>query len=326
MRWVSDANGMMKLHRQERRRMPTTPSIEVAQNREGSLRMLAAQARLYADVKQDQGRRLLMMTLLGVAVSALTLANTEDDPVGFVGGGVLLFVNSALMYRERRRTDLAITIQETFDCSVFGLEWNDVLVRQRPPGQQIAQAASRYSGSRIHDWYPKTGKVRRPLDILICQQSNVGWGAPVHRAWAWTVVVTATVVSAIVAVVWWAADLSVWGGFDALVAPFLPLAWEAFEMVRHNFESAREKEETQGKILDDWAGVLAGRKVMDEDRCRAYQDEIFGIRRRNARVPDWFDKRLRARNERAMRTTAEDMITEAERAGFAQGDEHDADR
>lgn len=296
--------------------MLTTPPIEVAQNREDSLRMLAAQARLYSDVKRDQARRLLAMAVLGLAISALSLATVDDDPVGSIGGLLLLFVNGLLMYRERRRADLAVAIQEAFDCSVFGLEWNDILVRQRPPGQQIAHAARRYSGGRTQDWYPKMGRIRRPLDIMICQQSNVGWGAPVHRAWAWTVLGAAAVAGAVIGAIWGFAGLSLGLGFDALVVPFLPLAWEVFETVRQNFESAREKEETQGRILDDWADMLAGKRPANDGRCRAFQDQIVCIRRRNAQVPDWFDKKLRPRNERAMRTTAEDMVAEAARAGL----------
>lgn len=301
--------------------MVTTPPIEDAQNREDSLRMLAAQAQLYADVKRDQTRRLSAMALLGLAISVLSLASLDDDPVGSIGGFLLLFINGVLMYRERRRADLAVTIQEAFDCSVFGLEWNDILVRNRPAGQMIAEAARRYAGGRTRDWYPKIGRIQRPLDIMICQQSNVGWGAPVHRAWAWTVVGATAAASVIIGAIWWGFGLPVGQGFDALVVPFLPLAWEAFETVRHNFESAREKEETQGRILDDWADVLDGKKTVEDGRCRAFQDEIVGIRRRNAHVPDWFDKKLRARNERAMRTTADDMVAEAARAGLGGGDE-----
>ena len=88
-------------------------------------------------------------------------------------------------------------------------------------------------------------------------------------------------------------------------------------MARQNFESAREKEETQSLILDDWQKALAGSVVLTETRCRRFQDCIAGIRKRNAQVPDWFDKKLRVRNERAMRTTASDMISQAQRAGHA---------
>lgn len=297
--------------------MLTDPPIHVAQNRKDSVRMVAAQARLYADVKRAQWLRLGSVAVLSVLISAVALAQDDRGAIGSVGGVVLLFVNGLLMYRERRRVGLAVAVQESFDCSVFCLDWNDVTVRQHPSGQQIAQAAERYTGSRARDWYPNTGSLQRPLDIAVCQQSNVGWGAPVHRAWAWAVVGLSAVVAVAIALGWWSAGLGAWRGFDALVVPFLPLAWEAFEMARQNFESAVEKEETQSLILDDWDHAIAGTGALTDSRCRRFQDKIASIRKRNAQVPDWFDKRLRDRNERAMRTTADDMINQAQRAGLA---------
>ena len=298
--------------------MLTNPSIAVAQNRDDSLRMLAAQARLYSDVKRDSSIRLVGVAVVAVALATASLVQNDDaKAIGAIGGVILLFGDGLLMYRERRRTGLAVSIQETFDCSVFGLTWNDLAVRSRPSGQQVAKAAARYAGTRTRDWYPDTGTVQRPLDIAICQQSNVGWGAPVHRAWAWCAMFLATFVSAVLIGVWEMSGVSAWRGVDALIVPFVPLAWEAFENVRHNFESAREKEETQSLILTDWAGALSGITSLSESRCRGYQDEIVRIRRRNALVPDWFDKCLRGRNEQAMRTTASDMIAEAERVGRA---------
>lgn len=297
--------------------MLTDPPIHVAQNRDDSVRRVAAQARLYADVKQAQWSRLGAVTAVGVIVAVVSLAAGDDGLVGSIGGVVLLFANGLLMYRERRRVGLAVSVQESFDCSVFNLAWNDAAVRQRPSGQQIAQAAERYTGSRARDWYPNTGTLQRPLDIAVCQQSNVGWGAPVHRAWAWTVIGASVLIAAAVATGWWVAGLGPGRGFGALVAPFLPLLWEAFEMGRQNFESAAEKEDTQSLILDDWNSAMSGGSGLTESRCRTYQDAIADIRKRNAQVPDRFDKRLRGRNERAMRTTADDMIAQAQRAGLA---------
>ncbi|WP_408068683.1 S-4TM family putative pore-forming effector [Williamsia herbipolensis] len=295
----------------------TSPPIRVAQARNDAVRMVGAQARLYADVKTAQWLRLALVVSVGLAISIACLVTGSEGSVGWVSGVLLLFLNAAFMYRERRRVALAVSIQEAFDCQVFGLEWNDTAVRDRPPGQEIAKAAARYTGSRDQNWYPNTGSVRRPLDVAICQQSNVGWGAPVHRAWAWSLVCASFILGVAIVATWLVSGLGFSAGAGAFVAPFLPLAWELTEIIRQNFESAAEKETTQRVILDDWANAVAGAVPLQESRCRRYQDAIAGIRKRNAQVPDWFDNRLRSRNERAMRTTAQDMVSEASRAGLA---------
>ena len=297
--------------------MHTSPPISVAQSRDDAVRMVAAQARLYADVKTAQWLRLAGVVALGVTVCGVSLVAGGEGALGWVGGGLLLFTTVLLAYHERNRVETAVSVQETFDCEVFGLDWNDVVVRRRPTGQEIAKAAALYKGSRHRNWYPDTGTVQRPLDIAICQQSNVGWGAPVHRAWAWTVLGVSTLVAASLVVAWWVAGLSAGEGAGAFIAPFLPLTREGFEVVRQHFVSASEKEDTQRLILDDWYNAIAGNGTLTVARCRAFQDAIACMRKRNAQVPDWFDGRLQSRNERAMRTTATDMIAEAQRAGLA---------
>ena len=294
----------------------TSPPIAQAQNRSDSLRRIAAQARAYTEVKQALWLRLGVVTLLALAVSVAAVASRDQGLIGSAGGFVLLFVNAVLAHRQRRRAEFAASVQEAFDCDVFKLRWNDALLLPRPSGQEVALAAARYTGNRNRDWYPDTGTVRRPLDILICQQSNVGWGAPVHRAWAWVITVASATVVIAIAVVWIATELPAGRGFGILVAPFLPLAWEAFEMARDNFESAQEKEQTQALILSEWDAAMHTGELPNVDRCRAFQDAIAAVRRRNAQVPDWFDGRLRDRNEKAMRTSADEMIQQATRAGL----------
>lgn len=297
--------------------MYTNPPISVGQASDDAVRMVGAQARLYTDVKRAQWLRLAAMAVVGLVVCVASLATGSAGSFGWLSGVLLLFVNAALMYRERRRVALAVSVQEAFDCKVFRLEWNDTVVRRRPTGQEIAKAAERYTGSRDRGWYTVSGTVQRPLDIAICQQSNVGWGAPVHRAWAWTVVGTSLLVFVLLTSAWLLSGMGVAAGAGAFLAPFLPLAWEAGEMVRQHFESAREKEDTQRLILDDWAKAIAGTSPLTDSRCRRYQDAIAGTRTRNAQVPDWFDNKLQSRNERAMRTTSADMTADAHRAGLA---------
>lgn len=254
---------------------------------------------------------------IGVLAATASLSN-QGKSIGVIAGLLLLFVNGALMYRERRRGGLAVSVQEDFDCMVFQLPWNDVLLRRRPTGQEIAAAADHYDGDRTRDWYPSTAGLPRPLDVIVCQQSNVGWGAPVHRAWGWTMVGSILALAAVQAAGWAVAGLSLADGLDGLIAPFLATYWEISEIGRRNFESARAKEGCQDQLLNDWSSAMSGDPI-SEERCRRYQDAVTHIRQQNAQVPDCFDRRLRSRNEKAMRATAVDMIEQARRAGLLEG-------
>lgn len=294
----------------------TIPAISDAQNTQQRQRLIAAQARLYSDVKRDSALRFVVLTLIAASLSWVSISQASTTAIGTVGGLTVLVIQALVTWRERRKVSLASAIQEQFDTEVYQLPWNEVAVRHRPSGQDISRAALRYKGDRTRDWYPDTGRVVRPLDILICQQSNVGWGIPVHRIWSWTLVGATAAGVLVLGLVWQAASLSPSRGLDAVVVPFLPVLWEVFEHVRTNLASARDKDEVQQLMLADWNVATAGGPLPTVERCRLFQDQIVGIRRTNAHVPDRFDRILRARNERAMRTTSLDMVEAANRAGL----------
>ena len=294
----------------------TSPPIAVAQNTDDAVRKVEAQARLYSDAKSLAALRLAFVLVFAVASSAASLASaaTARDVIG-IGGGMAVLVAAVFGAGvEKRKRNLAVAVQESFDVQVFQLPWNE-LEFQRPSSTLIADAAARYTGERQGDWYPDTHGTHRPFDVLICQSSNLGWGAATHRAWAW--LLTAATAAA-VAVVAAAAALSPLSLRDTLVAigvPALAPLREALDHIRSNFELAREKEDAQAQISAAWDGGLSGARVQTEEFLRHVQNKMITLRQRQQYVPDWLDERLRARNEHAMRTSAADLVEQARRAG-----------
>lgn len=294
----------------------TTPPIAVAQNTDDAVRKVEAQARLYSDAKSLGAYRLALVLIFAVASSAASLASaaTARDVIG-IGGGMALLVASVYGAGvEKRKRNLAVAVQESFDVQVFQLPWNE-LELQRPSSTLIADAAARYTGKRQRDWYPDTQGTHRPFDVLICQSSNLGWGAATHRSWAW-LLTAATAIS--VAVVAAGAALSPLSLRDALVAigvPALAPLREALDHIRSNFEISREKEDAQAQLGAAWDSGLSGARVPTEPFLRQVQNKMIALRQRQQYVPDWLDERLRTRNEHAMRTSAADLVEQARRAG-----------
>jgi hypothetical protein len=295
----------------------TEPPISVAQNTSGSQRLLAAQAVLYGRAKAARNLRISVTVLASVALGiAAALSDDADVPVGVVGGVLVLLVSQYVAYRQGATTALAVSIQEKFDTDVYQLAWNSAAVRSVPTNQVVAARAAQYSGDRTENWYPDTKTVERPLDIVICQQSNLGWGAATHSKWGAVVTGASLVLIVALALLWWIFDLSAGSGLNILVLPALPVLIEAIDELRRHFESARLKDEMQQKVLEVWREGLTAEGV-PVLRCREIQNEIVHIRQSNAQVPDWFDRRLRGKSESAMRIGAEDMMEEAKRQGRA---------
>jgi hypothetical protein len=295
----------------------TQPRIFEAQNTPDARLLVAAQARIYSDVKIFGGVRLAVV--IGLAVAAAVVAirfPAHRTPVGVGGGITLLFVSFVTGNMEKRLRLIAAATQEEFDTRVFRLDWNGVLV-DRPPAARIAKSAHRYRGGRDENWYDDTGGTHRPYDVLICQAVNLGWGASMHRLWAWVLSLAAVLAAGAVVAAAHLGGLGWHGLLTAVLVPALTPIKEVVEQVRANLENARSKEATERKISELWASGMSGRAVPTDSQLRALQDKILQFRQTNAFVPDWLDRIFHRQNETAMRISVESRVAEARRNGHA---------
>ncbi|MEU4385839.1 S-4TM family putative pore-forming effector [Promicromonospora sp. NPDC023805] len=289
----------------------THRTIQTAQNTVRAQRFLAAQSRLYTDAKHLHDARVLTVVALAIATVIVALANPDARTiVGTVGGAVTFFWSVLGSSREKRCRKQAVSIQEEFDTHVFGIPWNS-MAAEHPSPTVIAETATRYRGKRTKDWYPDTGPVARPLDILICQRSNLGWGAPVHQLYAAIIaslLVALTLAAIALAVI---CKLTATDALTMLLVPLLGPARELIEMIRNNRESAEAKSKAESKVNGLWERALQHGGQLTIDDCRAVQDQILTIRLTNAHVPDWLDNLRRDRNENLMQQSAVHLIEEA---------------
>ncbi|WP_457188067.1 S-4TM family putative pore-forming effector [Nocardioides sp. P5_E3] len=293
----------------------TPRTVASVQNTERAQRLLAAQSRLYTDAKQLHDARVLTVVALAVITVAVALAIPEARVVGGALGGTATFLWSVLGGgSEKRRRKQAAFMQEEFDTYVFDMPWN-AIAAEHPSPTLVADAADRYRGNRTRDWYPDTGTVARPLDVLICQRSNLGWGASIHRFYASILIgVLVALVLAGVAVAL-LGSLTVADALIALVLPLLGPARELIEMIRNNRESSETKAKVETRVHGLWERALQRHGEITITDCRAVQDQILNIRQTNAHVPDWLDNLRRNRSEILMQQSAEHLIEEAERCG-----------
>jgi hypothetical protein len=295
---------------------PTDPPIFEAQNTPGAHRRVAAQARLYSDAKTLYYARVGVIAVLAVAssVAALVTDDATRTALGAGGGIFLLLLSVAGGDVEKRRRLRAAAAQEEFDTAVFRIPWNSIAT-ERPSPITIARAAERYRGGREQDWYPDTRGTHRPYDVLICQSSNLGWGAMTHRIWAWTLLAFLASLLVLLVMIARAAGLAASDIVSTLCLPALAPVKELIEQVTSHFATARDKEATEERLSDAWAGGMNGETIPTEQLLRSVQDRILSLRQRNHYVPDWLDRLLRDRSETAMETTAADRVAEAARNG-----------
>ncbi|TWF81860.1 hypothetical protein FHX44_117805 [Pseudonocardia hierapolitana] len=285
--------------------------IAVAQNSEYSTRLLAAQARLYTDAKNVHDVRVTIVLILStVTIIAALMLPAIRPLIGATGGIAALLWSAVASDRERRRRREAAFVQEEFDTHVFNLPWND-LAADHPSPTLIAEAAARYRGNRTQDWYPDTKNVVRPLDVLICQRSNLGWGSSMHRYYAACLTGALLLLVVGAAAVSLVFHMSVVDMLTAVLVPLLAPLRELIEMIKANRDSGETKAKLEAKVLSLWSQGMRGPNLPTVSDCRAVQDRILGIRQSNAHVPDWLDSLRRNRTESIMQQSAAHLISEA---------------
>jgi hypothetical protein len=295
---------------------PTQPRIFDAQNTVDTQRLVAAQSRMYSDAKIVSAVRLAVV--LGLAVAAGVVAINFPalrTTVGGWGGAGLLALSFAVGSLEKRLRIMAASTQEAFDTTIFQLDWNTVAA-DRPSPSRIAKAASRYDGGREANWYDDTKGTYRPFDVLACQSTNLGWGASMHRLWAYVLCGGGIIAAAVILTICRLTGLAWDEIFTAVFIPSLAPIRELFEQIRANLANAKAKEGVEKKISDLWAEGMAGRITPTDAQLRAIQDKILSFRQDNAFVPDWLDKIFYRRNEAAMRVSVEARVNEAKSHGL----------
>jgi hypothetical protein len=296
---------------------PTEPRIFEAQNTTDARRLVAAQARMYSDAKMAFGLRMVAVFALAIATSVVALSFPALRTAMGGGGGVFILALSLVVGGlEKRVRFRAAAVQEQFDTQVFQLPWNALYV-DRPPQHMMTRAAQRYRGGRDKDWYSDTQGVHRPFDVLVCQSTNFGWGARMHRLWMWPLAATTLVLCIAIVIIWHILALSGPEGFAALIAPSLGPLKELAEQIRENWNAAATKENAERKLAELWDMGMDGRHNPTIAELRSIQDRAVTIRQGNPYIPDWFDRLFHGSNQAAMSTSTIDRITQAKRHGHA---------
>jgi SMODS-associating 4TM effector domain len=296
---------------------PTHPPISEAQNSARSLRLLAAQRGLYADAKAIHNARLFCVVIAGVmGVTFALYFPPARSMIGFCSAAVLLFIGISGSAREKRKSKEAASVQEEFDTGIFQIPWNPVLA-DRPTSALVAEAAHRHKGGGLEDWYSATNSLVRPLDILVCQRSNLAWGVSAHRRWAAAAMSAIALWIAGIFLVCYLLNLSFTDSIFAVAAPLLPTFREYIEMWKSNMDSLRSKEKVESKISELWEAALKGPTLPSVEECRGVQDRIFGVRQTNAIIPDWFYNAFREKSEIVMQVSVADYVEQARSKGLA---------
>jgi SMODS-associating 4TM effector domain len=290
---------------------PSMKAVGLAQNQEGNVRRQAAARRYYADAK--------LLHFLGTTISALLALAVPLVfwlwPGGGVGLGALagawIFISRLVLVplRDRRQLQGALA-QEMFDRDVLALGWSpalgDPLANEDILG--TAARAEKKTGSTgraawsTGDWYPTGSDATWPMSVLICQRANAVWARRQHGGYGWVLAGLAASWGIVGIVIGLVGSATLATYLTTIALPSLPALLDASEEARAHFRASAARQRLESAINQE-----VGQASTDASRLRAFQDQIFHLRRAAPLVPDWFYRLRRSRLDADMRGAAEEM-------------------
>lgn len=298
---------------------PVNCDIPEKQNRERSLKHIAAWTHLYGHAKVVAGWQFVLSVPCALAMSLVALrwpeAKVVTTPLSLLFGWIDVL---GLERIQSERKKVAAKMQEEFDCELFGLPWNEIRCTTLPETEFLNEAAEKFgrknTTAKHRDWYPKeVGRLPLPLARLICQRAAVWWDMSQRRKYAgWLVVIVAVLVVGVVAVSF-TADQRV---RDMVLSVYVPIApavvWAVRECIRQR-DAVSALEKLKGRIESIFDEAISGKRSLGElnQLSRNIQDMIFDGRSRNPLFFDFLYNRLRPDHELRMNEKAKEMADAA---------------
>lgn len=292
-------------------------SIFERQNHEHNLELLVAQRHLYDKAKQNTSIRFITAIITAMVFPALKIMNfweTQGIEIGMwisLASGILsLFIISFLKRRSKEDVETAAKIQEEFDTNVFGLDWNDELLKGEANPEAVSRANRDFKGDRtkLKDWYSSTPGVKEEFAILLSQRSNLTWDAAQRKYYANALYVVMIVLLLITLVAGCAKGISLFEYVAYVLAPLLSLfklGIDARDSHKKIYEAQERKESEIASIIKDYR---TDPEAITKTILRTIQNSIYTNRKEQALVPNFIYKNRRDDAQDEMKDAIDTII------------------
>lgn len=298
------------------RGVPGTP-IHKRQLDDDLIRLQRAAAASHQRGQSVEALRTSVAILFAAAGVAVTLTGHGRTALSITGFAWFL-VSAFLLKRAAGATARqGALLQEMFDTGLFCLPWRCTVAGDPVPEPDVSRLARRLRpGSakdrRITDgWYDSTEGVHHPYDVLVAQEQNLGWDARLRRRYALLILAAVIAWSCLGIVAGLAiAHVTLVSTLLSFFVPSLAAYQVAVEICTGQQKIAGERERLLRAVTTELKNAQAG-PVSDpewhrvRDVARDIQDGILRTRLDAIRVPEWFYRRYRNRDELDFADTAE---------------------
>ena len=271
--------------------------IQQRQNEVKFIDYLKAQRVAYSQCKTYQ---VLDSVAIIMAISLPLIAIFNQELVNIFGAiGVLwtIFYLIAENFRKTKATQGA-KIQEQFDTELFDLPWNDILCKAKINRDSQKELSNKYTGTDLEDWYSTEIDSHLPheLAVLLCQRINFSWELHLRKHFVRFLWITIVLYygSFFIGTV-----LANMGMYDILVllAPSLSFLIYGVQNSQALHSHITAKEEALDLIDGKIERYKRDEQLPNKYELRQIQDLIFTERTVPEKIPDWFYRLYRNKNE-----------------------------
>lgn len=267
------------------------------QNEPDFIRLLKAQRIAYKQCKRMQIFDVLSL-LIAIAFPLLTLVFPKLQN-GLNASGVLWTVAYLFTeYYRRRKTTEGANIQEQFDTQLYEIAWNRILCKDKVNADKIHQLAIKYTKDDLSNWYSTKieESLPREIAIIICQRINFSWEISQRRKYVNLLIL----LTGVYYLIYIAIALFLNAGFFDLLVFISPsisfLIYGVMNIIALKSHVASKNETI--KLIDDEIDSYRTYQLKPTNvTLRSIQDVIFYERTIPEKIPDWFYKINKSKNE-----------------------------
>jgi hypothetical protein len=255
--------------------------------------------------------------LLAAAGIVVTLTG-HGRPAMSITGAAWFLVSAFLLKRAAGATARqGALLQEMFDTTLFYLPWRATVAGNPIPAPDVHHLARGLQRGGAKDqritagWYDSTEGVHYPYDVLIAQEQNLGWDARLRRRYASAILAAVVIWSGLGLVAGIViANATIVNTLLSFFIPSLAAYQVALEIWTGQQRIAAERQRLLDTVTTELRSAQPGTVSETEwhrarEVARDVQDGILRTRLDAIRVPEWFYRHYRNRDELDFADTAE---------------------
>ena len=272
-------------------------NIVQLENNTSALQLLAAQRRLYQLAKRFDTSNIIICIALVVAFSYVeTIVDISILPFISLYYLIAFIMGFILDHYKDKNIERAAKMQQMFDTTVYGMEWDYITIGKRLDSSFITEYGYNITDS-LRNWYPvEISKLELKPAILVCQKINCIYDKKLRLCYRNGLLFFAFLSAVLIIIFSLLNNHSLHIVLCSIILPIMPIGRCAYLKCKSYNQTIRNLE-SLNEIIDDYLDMPS---KITWKALNAIQNKIYSHRKTNQPIPTWFYRSMRPKGEKQM--------------------------